>query len=615
MRFPKQEIDINSYLNEVKLLMEDCSCHLFIDTNIISQLYRLNENARRDFYEWVSSCSERFHIPNWSVHEYSKRVTSQKTTDYLSELSKTKTYSKELANISRFIKGYVGESLLIGTQYADNKAQLFDDIDSVTTNFKKISTAITTRLNEHQQDVHKEILDKLGDYVLESDIYKILDNLVLKSDLRFDGKVPPGFKDSEKESNSIGDLVIWKEILDYCKTNSASKAILISRDLKPDMVYRPVKQMQDRHIVSREEDKIEIAHESLVYEFKSETGSEIFYIISFHTLVKLLSTQYRELAVSFQISTEQENVAITSEQETLSIVNVASPILSTEDFLESLTSLSVDVANESIPNDILAVETEQVQDKKESPTPYSITALADYTYDLSVGPASINQCIEQLKTYNWYKQNPAINQLETLSLKSVSTDQQTIDAFFILGRNILQSADGSSGSAMNFLENLHIKIANWADHIKQAFVDGCLFEVFFDSLGNIRPNGFKAFFFEIVVQQIKLLTLDKPFDFINNQLQEKNSGRFVPIVGKDDKLYKFEFLFKDLMTKSISINGEDVSETFKRKNNSTFSPIYKLKESLSSYYAIPQDNIEITPIAENIQDITYITDLETEAPF
>ena len=118
MRFPKQELDIDEYFEKIRQLLVDPHCHIFIDTNIISQLYRLNEDARIDFYNWVDNCSPRFHIPNWSVHEYSKRVTTQNTKDYLSELTKAKTFSKELKNIGKFLKAYVGDSLLIGSIYA-----------------------------------------------------------------------------------------------------------------------------------------------------------------------------------------------------------------------------------------------------------------------------------------------------------------------------------------------------------------------------------------------------------------------------------------------------------------------------------------------------------------
>lgn len=38
MRFPKQELDIDQYMQTIESLLNDKDCHLFIDTNIISQL-------------------------------------------------------------------------------------------------------------------------------------------------------------------------------------------------------------------------------------------------------------------------------------------------------------------------------------------------------------------------------------------------------------------------------------------------------------------------------------------------------------------------------------------------------------------------------------------------
>ena len=63
MRFPRPTLDIDAYLQVIEDLLKDEECHLFIDTNIISQLYKLNDDARKDFYYWVSFVGERFHIP------------------------------------------------------------------------------------------------------------------------------------------------------------------------------------------------------------------------------------------------------------------------------------------------------------------------------------------------------------------------------------------------------------------------------------------------------------------------------------------------------------------------------------------------------------------------
>ena len=74
---PKRNIDVSEYQSEVKALLGDTDCTIFIDTNILSQLYRLNDKARQVFYKWVESCGDRFHIPTWVIHEYSALYTWQ----------------------------------------------------------------------------------------------------------------------------------------------------------------------------------------------------------------------------------------------------------------------------------------------------------------------------------------------------------------------------------------------------------------------------------------------------------------------------------------------------------------------------------------------------------
>ena len=45
-------------------------------------------------------------------------------------------------------------------------------------------------------------------------------------------KYPPGFKDSNKEYNSAGDLLLWQEILQYSKEKEIKKVVLVTRDMK-----------------------------------------------------------------------------------------------------------------------------------------------------------------------------------------------------------------------------------------------------------------------------------------------------------------------------------------------------------------------------------------------
>lgn len=588
MRFPKQELNIDEYFGKLQILLKDENCHIFIDTNIISQLYRLNENARESFYSWVSSCGDRFHIPNWSVHEYSKRVTSKQTKDYLSELTNVKTYSKEIHNISKFIKGYVGDSMLVGSDYESKREKLFEDIDSVNQMFSKIANAITKHLEEHQQKVHKEILEKFEHHTLDSDIYNIIRNKLYEHDVRFDGKIPPGFKDSEKDDNRIGDLIIWREILDYCErkklNEDKAKVVFITRDLKKDMVYTPLKQINDSHPV-KEDDKIEIAHESLVYEFKLTTKSEDFYIISFYTLVKLLAPTNRDLALSFQVATESEN-SINSPTEEIAVPSAKN------NFGTMLTDALPGIITQESP----------VKNKEEN-TEYSNCALADVEYDMTNGPADINACIEEIKTYNWYKQNPAIDILHTLNFNKFENNIQNRDAFFVLGRNVLQAADGSSGSAVSFIMNLNNSISNWPKFIQKSFCEGCLYEVFFSSYGKVREYPFKSSYYETLVKEIKKLKITNAFDFINNELLSKQGEKFTPMVGNDQK-YTIEISVQkssgnnvflgiiDFEIIDFKINGVSYISKISQITFASTEEEY-LKQVISANLAIPLDQIEL----------------------
>ena len=174
MRFPITQIDISAYTAKIRSMLNDEDCAIFIDTNILSQLYRLNDNARQDFYSWVKRCGDRFHVPAWVIHEYSDKVYSKQTREYLTELSNVKTYTSEIERLSNFVKGYVGASLLKGTAYEGKVDSLKKDIDNIVGGLNKISKAINNSFKEHQSMVHREIKKEFEPRVLNTDIYTLL---------------------------------------------------------------------------------------------------------------------------------------------------------------------------------------------------------------------------------------------------------------------------------------------------------------------------------------------------------------------------------------------------------------------------------------------------------
>lgn len=628
MRFPKQKIDIDVYLQHITTLLSDSSCNVFIDTNIISQLYRLNDEARQDVYRWIENYKDRFHVPVWSIHEYSRRIYSNKTEDYISELSKIKVYSNDIKNISDFIKAYVGTEMLMGTYYADNKEALFDDLDTINTLLSQVSGAIKNKLTEHKNKVHQEIIEKLEPCALKNDIYAIIKEVEAVLSERYDAEIPPGFKDEKKERNSKGDLVIWKEILEYCNSNGVQKAVLLSRDCKLDMVYEPILQMRGERVASNAE-RLRLAHESLVYEFKLITGSNDFYIIDFDTLVKILAPTYRELAKSFQISVakEQEESARNQERESSAISQENEgknfEAKEQEELIKNQERESYVISQEDEGKNL---DEEQVASEPKvnmyglslEISSYSGVSMLDEQYDTVNGNAIFDEYIRKLKSHDWYVQNPALNQLMKIREITDSLSQENIDSTFVLGRNIIQSAEGSSGSAITFMENMAKYISAWPEKFKRAMIDGMLFEIFFNSHGKLRQYPFKASYMDDLMKNIKKISLDNPFDFINKRLKKQQSkGMFVPILGEGKK-YSFAFSFDQMQNVTkLKCNGDDITDTYPiRETPTVFAPKSALKSALSSHYAIPEEDIEIADIPSNIVDIqTRLEDRIDDLPF
>ena len=199
----------------------------------------------------------------------------------------------------------------------------------------------------------------------------------------------------------------------------------------------------------------------------------------------------------------------------------------------------------------------------------------------------------------------------TLNFRKGDNTQQTKDTLFVLGRNVLQSAEGAAYEAINFIENLKQNISKWDASFQEYFIEGLLYEIFFNSEGRIRSGAFKANYFSIIIAQIKSLKLEKTFNFVNDKLKDAN--RFTPIVGSNQK-YEFEFEFNktdenDLVSKTekLMINKQDASGTFTKYDYYQFNYDDNLKKSLSAYYAIPEENIILKPDELENREIKYIT--------
>lgn len=161
-------------------------------------------------------------------------------------------------------------------------------------------------------------------------------------------------------------------------------------------------------------------------------------------------------------------------------------------------------------------------------TIYSAAAIADSTFTPPTG-TPIAECIRELKSSNWYSQNPAITKLTKENLEA-----SDINSLFVLGRNIYQAACGSANDATHYITDFNNKTSELSLEKRKAILDGMLFEVFFNSKGEIR-DAFKTSKFDELFELRKIESLVSSFELISDVLITYQN-RFYVIPGKSRQI-------------------------------------------------------------------------------
>ncbi|WP_237064627.1 caspase family protein [Loktanella sp. M215] len=241
---------------------------------------------------------------------------------------------------------------------------------------------------------------------------------------------------------------------------------------------------------------------------------------------------------------------------------------------------------------------------------YDETALADGLFGLDNSKLS-HKIIEGLKSYNWYVQNPALLKLDEKSVKPMS-----INNLFVLGRNIYQAACGSSGAADVFIEDFKSRTAQFGKLKRKALLDGMLFEIFFDSTGNLRPK-IKSKYFDEVFDLQKIPELKASFEFIADTLSAAGAN-FIQLPGRGhvlDVTVSTKKKKKGYLVESVFIGGLDL---FQRPESDWDDldgiPLYsktiieRLNANLSHELVVPQRllNVTYTPASVDEDDVILI---------
>jgi predicted nucleic acid-binding protein len=223
--FPLEKKAIDQLWSEAIVIM---------DTNVLLRLYRFKNETTEEVLNVISKLGDRIWIPYQVAWEYNERR--------LAKITESEKISQEILDIFRHCFEKAALKLEDQKNFGihpiiDIEAKIKQLIDTIKTNHEKLVDADkSSSATAHYAALHFKIGDlfngKVGNEFSEEELEKIY----IEGATRYEKKIPPGFKDSNKTNGDrsvYGDLIIWKQIIDYSKKHN-KPTIFVTEDTKDD---------------------------------------------------------------------------------------------------------------------------------------------------------------------------------------------------------------------------------------------------------------------------------------------------------------------------------------------------------------------------------------------
>ena len=255
-----------------------------LDSNVLLNLYRYPEKARKDFLNVLNKIKERIWVPHQVILEFQRNRlgvitdTLKPITDLVNEMEKIRL---QITKINQKIttdqkRGIIGEVDPKGFEEntKEGLVSLKAQLDSLNDAHMRLFDNDPIR-----QELEDLFLGKIGPPLKDQ---SQLDEIYKEGESRYQKKIPPGYLDQGKDQpgesdefmyagllykRKFGDFILWKQLVNHAKEQNIENLIFITDDRKEDWWWKEECQGQ-KTIGPRSE---------LVEEIKREGGVSSFY--------------------------------------------------------------------------------------------------------------------------------------------------------------------------------------------------------------------------------------------------------------------------------------------------------------------------------------------------
>jgi len=204
------------------------------DANTLLNLYRYTENTRDDFIRALQTIKEKLFLPYQAAYEYHEN-----------RLGVIEGIEKSYDDINSILVENFEKNLQKQlNHYKKHPSILIDEIINIHDNFlQNVSKELEKQKAKHpdfktEDSVLNDITELFNNCVGEEFSKDELIKIYIEGKERYANEIPPGYKDEttkqkKGQRNIYGDLIVWKELLNYTK-NKKLPLIFITDDRKED---------------------------------------------------------------------------------------------------------------------------------------------------------------------------------------------------------------------------------------------------------------------------------------------------------------------------------------------------------------------------------------------
>lgn len=261
---------------------------IVLDANVLLNLYRFNKSTSDSMMEVLESAKDRIWIPFQAALEYQENRKFV-VADQLDAFDK----------VEGIFENLIGQlKSRLSTLQLDKRHstidpetiinQVEDKFDEVIRYLQAVQDFSDIEENSYQlRDRIDKLLtpDKIGPYFTN---YADLESIYAEGHERYDAQIPPGFKDADKGDDyyvfanlkyeqKYGDLIVWKQIMNYVNVENVQYVIYVTDDNKEDWWWK-------------KSGKTIGPHKQLIEEIHKKTKIKNFWMYSTYSFLKNAET-------------------------------------------------------------------------------------------------------------------------------------------------------------------------------------------------------------------------------------------------------------------------------------------------------------------------------------